>query len=39
RFFRELVGRFRQMAPLVRFLNEPLSSRTAPLDFGSGQAR
>jgi len=39
RFFRELVGRFRQMAPLVRFLNEPLSPRTAPLDFGSGQAR
>jgi uncharacterized protein (TIGR02453 family) len=38
-FFRELVGRFQQMAPLVRFLNEPLLGRTPPLDLGSGPAR
>jgi uncharacterized protein (TIGR02453 family) len=39
RFFRELVARFQQMAPLVRFLNEPLLSRTPVLDLRSGQAR
>jgi uncharacterized protein (TIGR02453 family) len=39
RFFRELVERFQQMAPLIRFLNEPLLARTPPLDLGSGRAR
>ena len=39
RFFPELVARFGQMAPLIRFLNEPLLSRTGPLDLGSGEFR
>jgi uncharacterized protein (TIGR02453 family) len=39
RFFPELVARFGQMAPLIRFLNEPLLSRTGPLDLGSGDFR
>jgi uncharacterized protein (TIGR02453 family) len=39
RFFREVVGRFQQIAPLVRFLNEPLLSRTPPLDLGSDPSR
>jgi uncharacterized protein (TIGR02453 family) len=39
RFFTELVARFGQMAPLIRFLNEPLLSRTGPLDLGSGEFR
>jgi uncharacterized protein (TIGR02453 family) len=39
RFFTELVTRFGQMAPLIRFLNEPLLSRTGPLDLESGEFR
>jgi uncharacterized protein (TIGR02453 family) len=39
RFFREVVARFQQMAPFIRFLNEPLLARVPPLDLGSSRAR
>jgi uncharacterized protein (TIGR02453 family) len=34
RFFGEIVRRFEQMAPFVRFLNEPLLARARPVDVG-----
>jgi len=36
RFYRELIKRFAQMAPLVRFLNEPLVAQAPPLDLEGG---
>ena len=36
RFYREIIRRFTQMAPLVRFLNEPLLAQAPPLDLEGG---
>ncbi len=37
RFYRELVTRFRQMAPLIRFLNEPLLASAPAIDLRAGR--
>ncbi len=37
RFYRELVTRFRQMAPLIRFLNEPLLASAPAIDLSAGR--
>ncbi len=37
RFYKELVTRFQQMAPLIRFLNEPLLARAPAIDLSAGR--
>jgi len=39
RFYGDLVRRFEQMAPFIRFLNEPLLARAPALDRAAGSLR